>query len=311
MGAKYQNNLVEVGNYGLNASIQNMLNLRNFQAYLMDKVKQTSLNIEARSFRYLKWKITLTQSATTPQYLSEFQDNAQLFTDYNDSNLRVDLRFGFKEKFISSFNQRLSVGTTYPILSIAYSKGFQDLLNSNLNYNKVEARIEQSFFTKNFGTTKYRLEAGMIDNPVPYGLLFTGEGSYDKKYAYMIPNYFQTMLPYEFLSDQYANLFLSHDFGGLLFRTGKFQPGITMHNNFGWGTLSAQNKANNALVTYQTKEKVFMETGLQVANILKTNYLDVGYLGLGIGVYYRYGAYENPDLKDNFVYKFSATFSIK
>ena len=311
IGGKYQNNLVEAGNYGLNSILQNMLNFRNFQAYLMDNVKQTSFNIEARSFRYLKWKVSLTQSATTPKYFSEFQDNGAIYTDYHDSNLRIDLRFGFKEKFISSFNQRMSVGSTYPILSVSYSKGIKDVMNSDFNYNKVEARIEQSFFTKNFGTTKYQLDLGIIDNPLPYGLLFTGEGSYDKEYPYMIPNYFQTMLPYEFLSDKYANLFLSHNFGGLLFKVGKFQPGITIHNNFGYGTLSDENASKNALTTYNTKEKVFMETGLQLDNVIKMNYLDIGYLGFGAGVYYRYGPYENPNTKDNFVYKFSATFTIK
>ena len=311
IGGKYQNNLIEAGNYGLNSTMQNMLNFRNFQAYLMDNVKQTSFNVEARSFRYLKWKVTLTQSATTPKYLTEFQDNNQIYTDYNDSNMRIDLRFGFKEKFISSFNQRISAGSTYPIVSLSYSKGIKNVLQSDFNYDKIEARIEQSFFTKNFGTTKYQIDAGLIDNPLPFGLLFTGEGSYDKDYPYMIPKYFQTMRLYEFLSDQYVHLFLSHDFGGLLFKSGKFQPGITLHNNFGWGNLSDKNKSSNFLVDYKTKNKVFMETGLQVDKILKMNYLDIGYFGLGAGIYYRYGAYENPNTKDNLVYKFSATFTIK
>lgn len=311
IGGKYQNNLIEAGNYGLNSTMQNMLNFRNFQAYLMDNVKQASFNVEARSFRYLKWKVTLTQSATTPKYLTEFQDNNQIYTDYNDSNMRIDLRFGFKEKFISSFNQRISAGSTYPIVSLSYSKGIKNVLQSDFNYDKIEARIEQSFFTKNFGTTKYQLDAGLIDNPLPFGLLFTGEGSYDKDYPYMIPKYFQTMRLYEFLSNQYVHLFLSHDFGGLLFKTGKFQPGITLHNNFGWGNLSDKNKSSNFLVDYKTKNKVFMETGLQVDKILKMNYLDIGYFGLGAGIYYRYGAYENPNTKDNLVYKFSATFTIK
>ena len=311
MGVKYQNNLVEAGNYGLNYSNQNQLNLRNFQAYLMDNVKQTSLNIEARSFRYLNWKVSFIQSETTPKYLYEFLENNQVYTDYNDSNFRLDLRFAYKEKFIRSFNQRLSVGTTYPIVSLSYSKGIKNVWNSDFNYDKIEARVEQSFFTKNIGTTKYRLEAGIIDNPLPYGLLFTGEGSYDKKYPYIVPNYFQTMLPYEFLSDRYANLFLSHNFGGLLFKTGKFQPGITLHNNLGWGTLSDKNQKNITLIDYKTKEKVFMETGLQIDNVLKLNYMNIGYLGFGAGVYYRYGAYANENSKDNLAYKFSISFSIK
>ena len=311
IGAKYQNNLLEVGSYGLNSSIQNMLNLRNFQAYLMDNLKQTSFYVEARSFKYLKWKVAFTQSATTPKYIYEFHQNGKIYDDYNDSNIRIDLRFAFKEKFIQSFNQRLSAGTTYPIIKLSYAKGIKNVLNSDFNYDKIEGRIEQSFFTKNFGTTKYQLDAGLVNNPMPYGLLFTGEGSYDKKYPYMIPNYFQTMLPYEFLSDQYVNLFLSHDFGGLLFKTGKFQPGITVHNNFGWGNLSDKNKTSTLLIDYKVKNKVFIETGLQVDKILKMNYLDIGYLGIGAGIYYRYGAYENTNTKDNLVYKFSLTFAIK
>ncbi|MFY0482407.1 DUF5686 family protein [Flavobacterium sp. PLA-1-15] len=311
MGAKYQDNLVEAGNYGLNYSIQNMLNFRNFQAFLMDNIRQASFNIEARSFRYLKWKVTFAQSETTPTYLTEFHDNGQIYTDYKDSNVRVDLRFAFREKLVTSFNQRLSLGTTYPVLSLSYSKGIKDVMNSDFNYDKIEARIEQTFFTKNFGNTKYRLDLGYIDNPLPYGLLFTGEGSYDKEYPYMIPNYFQTMRPYEFLSDRYANLFLSHNFGGLLIKTGKFQPGITLHNNFGWGDLSDKNKISNQLTPYKTKNKIFMESGLQVDNLLKMNYMNVGYIGLGAGIYYRYGEYELPESKDNLVYKLSLSFSVK
>jgi hypothetical protein len=96
-----------------------------------------------------------------------------------------------------------------------------------------------------------------------------------------------------------------------LFKSGKFQPGITLHNNIGWGNLSNQNRSSNLLVDYKIKNKVFMETGLQIDNILKMNYADVGYLGLGAGVFYRYGFYENTNTSDNFVFKFSATFTIK
>lgn len=311
IGGKYQNNLVEAGNYGLNYSVQNMLNFRNFQAYLMDNVKQGSFAVEARSFRYLKWKATFTQSEITPKYVYEFNQNGQTFTNYNDTNLRIDLRFAFKERIVSSFNQLISAGTTYPILSVSYSRGLKEVMDSDFDYNKIEARIEQSFFTKNFGATKYRIEAGMIDNPLPYGLLFTGEGSYDKDYPYLIPNYFQTMQPYEFLSDRYANLFLTHNFGGLLFKSGKFQPSVILHNNFGWGDLSNNNQTSNQLIGYKTKNKVFMETGLQLDNLLKTNYMDIGYLGLGGGVFYRYGEYAHAETKDNLVFKLSVSFAIK
>ncbi|MNE48168.1 hypothetical protein D3C80_1426150 [compost metagenome] len=117
------------------------------------------------------------------------------------------------------------------------------------------------------------------------------------------------MRPYEFLSDKYANLFLSHNFGGLLFNCGKFQPGVTWHNNFGWGNLS--NKSAHQLIDFKIKNKVFTETGLQIDNIFKLNYMNIANLGLGFGAYYRYGEYANEESNDNLVFKFSMAFSIK
>ena len=39
--------------------------------------------------------------------------------------------------------------------------------------------IEESFFTKKIGETKFRISGGYIDKSLSYSLLFTGEGSFD------------------------------------------------------------------------------------------------------------------------------------
>ena len=141
----------------------------------------------------------------------------------------------------------------------------------------------------NIGETSIRVDAGFIDKDLPYGLLFTGEGAYDKTAWVPVKNYFQTSRPYEFLSDRYINLFFSHNFSSLLFKTKKFQPHIIVHQNIGWGTLS--HPENHQLIGFKIKEKGFFESGLQVDNILKFNYFNIVYLGLGAAVYYRYGHY--------------------
>ncbi len=309
IGAKYQNNLAETGSYGLNYSGQNILNLRNFIAFQMDKIEQENLTIGFRALRYTQWRFGLSRTETTPQYVYQFQDEGKTYLKYVNSDLRVDMRFAFKEKIVHSLNQRVSAGSKYPVFYLSYSRGLKNVFDGDFNYNKIEARIEQTFFTKNFGNTKFRLEGGYIDNPLPYGLLFTGEGSYNKDYPYLMPNYFQTMLPYEFLSDRYANLFLSHNFGTLLFQAGNFRPALSVHNNIGWGDLS--HNASHQFIGFKTKNKVFTEAGLQLDSLYKINYLDIGYLGFGVGAYYRYGAYENPEFDDNIAYRFTMTFSIK
>ena len=309
IGAKYQNNLIETGGYGLNYSGQNILNFRNFIAFQMDQIEQANVNVGFRALRYLQSKVSFEKTSTTSTYLYEFTSNGTTFTQYNTTAVRWDLRFAYKERIVHSMNQRISTGSKYPVFFLSYSRGLKGVFESDFEYNKVEARLEQSFFSKNLGTSKYRLEAGYIDTSLPYGLLFTGEGSNNSDYPYIMPNYFQTLKPYEFLSDRYANLFLSHNFGGLLFKAGKFQPSVSLHQNMGWGDLSQPE--NHQLINFTTKEKVFMESGLQLDNLVKFNYMDVGYFGIGGAVYYRYGAYQNPDFNDNIALRLTFTYSIK
>ncbi|WP_264521706.1 DUF5686 and carboxypeptidase regulatory-like domain-containing protein [Flavobacterium sp. N1994] len=309
IGIKYQNNLIETGGYGLDSFGENLLNYRKFIGYQYDQIKQNTFSVHFRSLRYLVWDFMLHQTTTNPKYSYVFDDNLNSFTNYKNTTLNVNLRFAYKEKLVNSFHQTVSLGTKYPVVLLSFSKGFKNVLQGDFNYTKVEAAVEHSFYTKNLGSTKYTLEAGYIDSPLPYGLLFTGEGSYDTNALLIMKNTFQTMAPYEFLSDEYVTLFLSHNFGGLLFKARKFQPSISLHTNVGWGTLS--NSSFHKFIDFKTKDKFYVESGLQFDNIVKMNYLNVANIGFGFGTYYRYGAYTNPEFKDNVAFKFTLNISVK
>ena len=306
---KYQDNLIETGNHGYTFPAPNMYNYRSIIAYQMDRIQEAGAEVGFRAFRYTKWNIGLTSGRTTPLYEYVFTNNGKAYTRYDNTELGINMKFAFKERIVNAFKQNVSMGTKYPTLYVSYARGLKGLFNADFNYNKIEAAVEQSFLTKNIGTTNYRLEAGYIDTAVPYGMQFTGEGSHDRDYAFVMKNTFQTMRPYEFLSDRYVNLFTSHNFGGLLFKTEWFQPQLVLHNNFGWGDL--RHSAGHNFIAYKTKDKFFSETGLQLDNILKVNYLDMGYLGIGAGIFYRYGAYAYDKGSDNTVFKVTFSFSIK
>jgi hypothetical protein len=51
-------------------------------------------------------------------------------------------------------------------------------------------------------------------------------------------------------------------------------------------------------------DKGYFESGLLINNIFNMMKLYT----LGVGVYYRYGAYSLPDVGDNFAYKFTLVF---
>ena len=310
ISGKHQNTLIEAGHSDLNFFIINSYDYRTFMASRMDKLEQNSFSIGFRFLRYAKLDFTFKNTLVSPQYIYEYQpNNLQKITNYINSDLTINLKYAFREKLINSLNQLISMGTNYPILYLSYSKGIKYLFNSEFDYNKVEARIEKSFFTKNIGETKFRIDGGFIDKPLPYGLLFTSEGSLDKNTPILIKNSFQTVSPYEFLSDRYVNLYFSHNFGSLLFQIKKFKPHFTLYQNIGWGMLS--NSEYHKSLEFKTKEKGFYESGLQIDNIIKINILNISYMGLGVGAYYRYGPYSYINYKDNLAVKFSITYGSK
>ncbi len=307
---KHQYSLVEAGRSQLNFFNNNIYDSRNLVAGRMDRIRQNSLTLNFRALKYAQLGFTLNHTKTTPLYDYEFQTEAsENIKNYTNSDLNIRLRFAFREKQINSFGQRMSMGTKYPVIYINFSRGIEGLYGSQFDYNKIEARIEQSFLSKNLGETKITLDGGYIDKPLPYGLLFSGEGSFVQGVPVIIEQYFQTAGPFEFLSDRYVNLFFSHNFGSLLFQTDKFKPHISLHQNMGWGTL--ENPADHQFLDFKTKEKGFFESGLQLDNIFKLNYLNVAYIGLGGGVFYRYGSNAHESVKDNLVFKLSLIATTK
>lgn len=307
---KHQYSLAEAGISDWNFFNNSLYNSRNLVATRMDRIQQNSLTLRFRAFKYAQLGLNLNHTQTVPLYDYEFKtETSENISSYTNSDLNIRLRFAFREKRINSFGQTLSMGSKYPVIQIHFSKGIKGLYGSQFNYNKIEARIEQSFLSKNLGETKITLDGGYVDKSLPYGLLFSGEGSFVKGMPLIIEQYFQTAAPFEYLSDRYLNFFFSHNFGALLFQRGNFKPHISLHHNMGWGTL--KNQADHKIIDFKTKDQGFLESGLQLDNLFKLNYLNVAYLGLGGGVFYRYGPYAHDEIKDNLVFKLSIIATTK
>lgn len=308
-GIGYQNNLNEIGNNGFEKLMPKRLQLRDFLAINMDQIQEYSTFINFRALRRTQWFVKGSFTNVNPLYDYVFSTPTEDFTNYKNAEIAIGMRWAPQEKIVQSFNQRVVLASNKPVFTFLYARGLKGLNNSNFDYNKFEFTAEQSFYSKNFGKTTYRFESGYIDENLPLGLLFTGEGSFVKSYPYFMKNTFQTMQLYEFVSNEYANLFLIHNFGTLLFKSKYLQPSLSVHHNMSYGDLKQPEQ--HQFFTFNTKEKIFMESGLQLDNILKINYMNIGYLGLGGSVFYRYGEYALPKESDNLAWKFSFTFTIK
>ncbi|WP_296382966.1 DUF5686 family protein [Winogradskyella sp.] len=305
---KYVNDLRETGTYSSDR-IESPFLQRNWIASQMDGLEAFSINTDMKILRNVNWSLGFNTADVNPLYDYEFMMNGLTVTDYTNSEFNVGIGYHVNEKLVDVFGTTSRLENNAPIFNLIYSRGLKGTFDGDFNYNKLRFTLDHSFITKGLGKTTYRLDLGYIDRSLPYGLLFTGEGTFDKKIPFVVRNYFQTVTPYEFLSDKFTNLFTVHNFGRLFNNKGYLQPDILMHNNLGVGSLS--NASNHQLIDFSTKEQLFMETGLELQNLIKIPFGDIGYVGLGVGAFYRYGYHSFDNSSDNFAFKYSFGFSFK
>jgi hypothetical protein len=159
------------------------------------------------------------------------------------SEIRLDTRISWHERYVSGEFYRASLGSSYPILLISYRYGIPDLFHNDFGYHKLTLDVQQWFNFATIGWSKYIVEGGKIWGTLPYNLLRIHDGNQTflfDEYASNLMNY------YEFVSDQWFSFYYTHHFDGLLFNhiplLRKLKWREVAHIRAVYGTLTDQNK---------------------------------------------------------------------
>ncbi len=298
----YQNTLKEAGSdlyYTKDLFESNFF--RNLMARRFDQGQQHRLEGNFQLIRNLKFNATISLNDYNPMYSYKYKGYEA--GKYKADNIEFSLKYGHNEKIATLGNRRIVTSPGNPVISIKYTRGTDFMRHESLRYNKINAAIDLNAYNGRIGESRLRVEGGYIDKNLPYGLLFTGEGSKDRHFTFVTNNTFQTMTPYEFLSDKYVNLFYNHNFGRLLFTTKYFKPEFRIAQNMGWGNLNYPEFYQD--IDFKIKNKLYIESGLVINNIMNFNYFDLITLGFGAGMFYRYGHYQHDKFMDNVAIKLS------
>jgi hypothetical protein len=269
-----------------------------------DNFSGVNLSITSKAGRNLTVKGLIESYTVTPQYSYSFEGEST----YKSTEIGLALNYSFREESeVIFFGKRVKIDTGKPSFQFSYRRGLQGLLNSDFLYNKIQISFSQTFYTTSVGTTSYKFEGGIVDKPLPAGLLFTGFGSKAKNYPVFITGFFQTMNPNDFFSDRYANVFLSHNFHNKILRIKRFAPDMSIHHNMGIGGF--KHKATHEGLSVLSNSKPYFESGVVLNRVLKIDYLNTMYLGLGVGVFYKYGYYASGAFANNLTPQLSLSFS--
>ena len=208
------------------------------------------------------------------------------------TNAEIKVRFAYREKFVSTTHGIQSQGTDYPIVWLSYQRSFKDVLKGEYDFSRVKFQVEKDFQTHYYGKSSVLLQAGYASAGCPVMETFNIMGSYEPFGLYS-PGSLATMRESEFFCNRFASLFLSHDFQGTLWNPNTifFKPQLTLSTAMGWGA--------------PTMTQGYFESGIVVKGLLYTPLTN-----MGLGVFYRYGAYAYPRVFDNFAFKYSITFAL-
>lgn len=275
----------------------------------MDYQQRLELGLHFRLFRYMQIHPFINATEISPGYDYYFLNNDGVNVDrFRLVQVGAQIRWTYKEKYADFNGRRTKVESRWPALYLSYIQGLKLPTWGNIEYKKLTVGLEANFFIKGLGRTQLDIQSGWIDRAVPFSLLFNGRGSRNGYFGLFNRSTFQTMDLTEFYSDRFVYGFLVHNFGPLPFKSKKFRPEPKIIQGVGFGTLSAPSR--HRLVDFKTMEKGYFESGIMFDNLLKMNMSNMAYLGLGVGAFYRYGAYHLPKGIDNWAFKIGLSLSL-
>ncbi len=281
----------------------------NFRPLFLKKLDRTRHFGGTVGFRALKYMLFNAgiyndlKRSTTWDLATNVEDVTLLYDQFNFTTVSAGFKWAYGEKFIQTINNKISLGTDYPIVWLQYTRGLKDLFGSGYAFNRVDLQVKKTFNIKYLGKLTTTLNAGYIDRALPACNLYYAPAGY-RFIALYAPGSFATMRSNEFLSDRYASLSLYHDFGYLLFKGKKwFHPEFALAQNIGFGWLDHTERYNQLILHPHTMDLGYYESGLLVNNLINLQLYKVG-----IGAFYRWGPYSFDKTLDNFGFKVSLLF---
>jgi hypothetical protein len=288
---------------------RNLLNPERFREFMissMDHTRSYNANLSSRVLKYMTLGTGFSVYNRDPLYdykyvVESSEDIYVTSSDFNFTEASLSLRYAYGEKFLKNSRSTISLGTDYPVIQFSMTHGFNDILGGQFKYNRFDLKINKSFFIKYFGTTTFTLLAGLIDKDIPYVNLYNSNASFIRSFTFYSPGSFATMRMDEFTADRFAAIFISHNFGKLLYTSKHFKPEPKLVTNLGIGSLS--NPENHVKEGIKSYEKGYFESGIVIDRIIRLGITDIGFAW-----FYRYGPYSMPTAKENMAWKLAFQF---
>ncbi|GAB2496329.1 DUF5686 family protein [Algoriphagus taiwanensis] len=286
---------------------------RNFLLSRVDEVQRYFVSYSQMPLKGFRYKlIGSVENRVNVLDFAESSPPDEYVSRFTATEAGVELNYVGGESTTRVGNDIVSMTLSYPVIGFRLSKSIPDLLGGNVNFLSSEFKFEHQWSAGNSLHQLHMTAQGIWGSDLPVSYLNTGYGiqvqageGFDLPLVF--PGFLQTMQVYEFLSDRSLHVNYAHLTGPIFTKKGKgvsIAPQLKFHQSFAIGSLSNPDRYD--FIRFQTMERGYWESGLEIANLIKLN-SGLNSQGWGIGFFYRYGPYALPDSRDNLRFTLSLT----
>jgi hypothetical protein len=204
------------------------------------------------------------------------------------TELSAEFRYAPNEKFYQGKLYRTPIPDKYPIFTLRYNQGLNNVFGGKFSYENITANITKRFYLSQLGYADVSTEGGYLFGKVPFPLLDIHHAN--QSYALQLQSY-NLMNFLEFVSDHYAAINIDQNFNGFIFnkipvlKKLKWREVVSFKALWG-GVRSENNPANDPSlyqfpkngegvpVTYTLNNGPYTEGSIGIANIFKVLRLD-------------------------------------
>ncbi|MGY6520159.1 MAG: DUF5686 family protein [Mongoliitalea sp.] len=277
---------------------------RNFLAEKMDAVQRYAIEFSQLPFQ--NWRLGLTASTESriPLWTTNVADLAaiqDLYQPFQATQVGLNVRYISKESNSKIGRQILPGPIGYPVLHLHASRAIPDLLNGTADFWRLAFKTQHQW-RKGVSTHQLNVEGMSVwgaDIPISYFNTGFGIQPQERTFSFSLPAYFQTMRIYEFFSDRAVFANYSYLTGPLFQQTLSMlsiAPQLNLVQSVAIGSMN--HSFGDQPFPFQTMEQGYLESGIELQNLIKYR-SGFGLQGIGIGAYYRWGAYAHPTFQEN------------
>ncbi len=277
---------------------------RSLYAQRMDFTDEVALRFSTRMGKVWSTSVTARRQQMRPaEYLYSYQadENTLRTSRFTFNEVTGIIRYAYGEQ-VRQFLGNSSTVQRWPVVEVAATQGFGDY-----QYRRFLGALYQSVFIPRLGYCRWRLEGGWVSGNAPLAKLFTLNQSAGGYTLFAINQTFQSLPDTLFLHNRFANLFFQQEFGPILYQKRYSAPFLTLIHNMSVGNLAHRERHLN--IGFLTMQRPYIESGIQLDNILRINYVRLGWVGVGGAVFYRWGAYSDGGWRQNVAPRLSLRFT--